>query len=227
VSRGLERLDEGLYAVHAPHRFYGLHLGTRMTVLRLADGSVWLHSPIALEPMLKAEIDALGEVAHIVCPNLYHHSYARPWAEAYPKARVHGPAGLAGKRPDLRIDAELGPVAWGDDLVPLKIAGSMLRETVFLHPRTQTLISSDLTENFDTSPHWPTRMYLKASGIHGRVGWSRALRLLYTNRKRARASIDQLLEHRFERVVLAHGQILASGGHEAVRETFHFLYLGL
>ena len=86
----------------------------------------------------------------------------------------------------------------------------MLDETVFVHRPTRTLVSSDLMENFATSPHWMTRTYLKMSGIHGKIGWPRPLRVLYRDRKAATRSLDALLEHDFDRVVIAHGDIVAA-----------------
>jgi hypothetical protein len=85
------------------------------------------------------------------------------------------------------------------------------------------VISADLTENFATSDHLPTRLYLKAVGIHGQVGWSRLLRFVYRDRAAARASVERLLEHDFDRLVIAHGDVLDRGGKDAVRATFAWL----
>ncbi len=216
----LEPITDDLWVCAAPHVMMGLHLGTRMTVLRLPDRSLVVHSPIRYQPSLAAEVSALGAVGHIVCPNLYHHVYARDWIVAFPDARVYAPIALRRKRPDLRVDTDIGALAATGALVPMPIAGSMLDETVLVHPASRTVISADLTENFETSDHFVTRQYLKASGIHGRIGWSRPLRVLYRDRKAARRSIDALLEHDFERVIVAHGRVIDRDGRAAVRATF-------
>jgi hypothetical protein len=219
-------LDDTLWIIATPQVFLGLQLGTRMTVVALQGGGLLLHSPVALTEPLRAAVDALGEVRHIVCPNLFHHVHAGPWAAAYPHARLYGPEGLAKKRPDLpamRLLSETPDPAWKDDLIPLRIEGCELKETVFVHPASRTVISSDLAENFATSDHLPTRLYLKLSGIHGKVGWSRLLRVVYRDHAAARASVERLLGHDFDRVVLAHGDILERGGKDAVRATFAWL----
>ena len=222
----LVRWSDDVWTATAPLVMLGLHLGTRMTVVRLEGDELLLHSPIPLSDDLRREIDALGTVTHIVAPNLFHHLHAGEAARAYPKAMLHGPVGLAKKRPDLRVDAELGAVPhpdWEGALVPLKVEGSMLEETLFIHPASQTVISSDLTENFSGSDHWPTRMYLKMGGVYGKIGWSRFLRFVYRDRAAARRSIDALLEHDFDRAIIAHGDAIPRDAKEAVRETFHFL----
>ena len=48
-----------------------------MAVLRLSDGSVWVHSPVELDDTLAAALDELGPVKHIVSPNYEHTKYAR------------------------------------------------------------------------------------------------------------------------------------------------------
>ncbi|MFK7988357.1 MAG: DUF4336 domain-containing protein [Sandaracinaceae bacterium] len=219
----LERLDEGLYTASQHHSMLGLHLGARMTVAVLPGGGVFVHSPIAMTDALRAEVDAIGPVTHIVVPNLFHHVYAGPWIAAYPEAITHAPRGMRKKRPDLRVDEELGAQAhadWEGALVPHSIEGCMLGETVFVHPASRTVVSVDLLENFTTSAHWPTRQYLKVAGIHGRPGWSRLLRPLYRDRRAARRSVDALLEHEFDKVIVAHGDIVRGAGPDAVRQTF-------
>jgi hypothetical protein len=94
---------------------------------------------------------------------------------------------------------------------------------VFFHVPTRTLITSDLVENFDSSPHWPTRTYLKLSGLQGNITWSPPLRFLYRDRTLARESIDHILEWPFERVVIAHGNIILENARESVERGFAWL----
>ena len=48
-----------------------------MAVLRLSDGSIWVHSPVNLDDDLAAALAELGEVKHIVTPNYEHTKYAQ------------------------------------------------------------------------------------------------------------------------------------------------------
>jgi hypothetical protein len=222
----LERIDEDLWVAKSPQSFMGLQVGTRMTVVRLPGAGLWVHSPIAPTPELRAAVDALGTVEHLVAPSLYHHLRVGDWASAYPQAAVHGPAALARKRKELRLTSRLEDAAaapWASALVPVRIDGCMLEETVFVHGATRTVVSSDLTENWSDHPHWPTRAYLKMSGVYGKVGWPAPLRIVYRDRPAARRSIAALLEHDFDRVLLAHGDVIVRGGKDAVRQTFEFL----
>ncbi len=210
---------ENIWSASAPQLFLGLHVGTRMTVLRLGSGGLLVHSPIALDDSLRNEVDALGEVRHIVCPNPYHHLYAGEWKTAYPAALLHGPAALHKKRKDLQFDAELTEQPhpdWVGELELVSIRGCLLGETVLYHRPSRSLIASDLVENFQSSDHWLTDLYLRAQGIRGTVGWGRLFRFMYRDRIAARACVDRILAWPFERVILAHGDVLENDAHAAV-----------
>ena len=217
----------GLWTATQPLSFLGLHIGTRMAVVRLSGGDLYVHSPIALDDAVRAEVDALGPVRHVVAPNLYHHLHARQWVQDYPDALVHAPAGLAKKRPDLRIDRVLDATepepSWAGQLDLVNIEGSMLGETVVVHRASRSLLSCDLIENFRTSDHAPTRWYLKVGGIHGKPGLHRLLRLAVRDKRAMRASLDRLLKHDFDRMVLAHGDVLERGAKDVLREAYAFL----
>jgi hypothetical protein len=204
----LQSVAEGLWAVRAPQQFMGMHVGTQMTIVRLSGGGLLLHSPIPITPELKVQIDAIGPVRHIICPNLFHHLHAGSALAAWPQALLHGPEKLQRKRKDLRFDAVFSEAPhpdWANDLTGITIDGSLLGETVLYHKASKTLITVDLVENFSHHDHVPTRWYLKLGGIYGRVGWHRLLRAVYVNRRKARASMQRILALDFERVLVAHG----------------------
>ena len=85
---------------------YGVHIPftTRMTVVRLNDGQLWVHSPIAYTPELAAQLDALGEVSHLVSPNMIHYAHIPGWAEHYPNARTWASPGVRERAQGQGID---------------------------------------------------------------------------------------------------------------------------
>lgn len=215
----MERIADDIWAQQVPHRYFGMAIGTRMTIVKLGGG-LFVHSPVPLAP-IRAEVDALGVVRHIVCPNLFHHVFAGEWARAYPDAKLYGPEALHHKRRDLAFAGTLEQ-DWGE-LVPVPIEGTLLKETVFVHPKSRTLVTSDLTENFPTMDDFVTRQYLRLNGTLGKIGWPRVLRVAYRDKAKAKASIARVLEHDFDRLILAHGEIVETGAKDAIRETFTFL----
>ncbi len=55
--------------------FYGAPYTTRMTIIRLENGDLFCHSPIALTKDLKEQVEKLGKVKHLVSPNWIHYAY--------------------------------------------------------------------------------------------------------------------------------------------------------
>ena len=59
---------------------------TRMTVARLSNGDLFLHSPIKFDERLANELQALGTPRHLVSPNQFHYAHIGEWAKAFPEA---------------------------------------------------------------------------------------------------------------------------------------------
>jgi hypothetical protein len=82
-------------------------IGCRVTVIRLADGSLFLHSTVPLDADLRAALDELGPVRAIVAPSKAHHLFVGDYVGGYPHAKLRGAPGLPEKRKDLKFDSIL------------------------------------------------------------------------------------------------------------------------
>jgi hypothetical protein len=218
---------EGVWVDTAPVRILGMQLTATMTVLRLGDGSLLLHSPIAMTPERRAAIEALGPVAHLYAPNLYHHLRIGEWAAAFPSARLHAPAGLAKKRPDLRIDRAHNAApepAMAGIVDELRIDGFRLEESVVVYRPARTLVVADLVHNIGLPQHRWTKFYTRMMGFYDRVALSRMIRwTAFSDRAAARRSLDELLALPFDRLIVGHGAPLAAGGREALAAAYTWL----
>jgi hypothetical protein len=58
---------------------------TRMTVVRLSNGDLFLHSPIKFDGTMAKELRQLGRVRHLVSPNQFHYAHIGEWARAFPE----------------------------------------------------------------------------------------------------------------------------------------------
>jgi hypothetical protein len=218
---------EGIWVDTAPVRFLGMQLTTTMTVLRLGDGNLLLYSPVALTQARQSAIEALGPVAHLYAPNLFHHRWIGEWAAAFPSARLHAPVGLAKKRGDLRIDrihnAAREPACAGV-LEELPIDGFRLEESVVVYRPARTLVVADLVHNVGRPQHRWTNFYSRTMGFYDRVALSRMIRCTaFSDRAAARRSLDELLALPFDRLIVGHGAPLAAGGREALAAAYSWL----
>jgi len=223
----LTSFAEGVWLDSEPVRIVGMPLTATMTVLRLTDNRLLLYSPVAMTSKRRAAVEALGSVAHLYAPNLYHHRWIGDWAAAFPSARLHAPPSLAKKRRDLRIDRAHGAApepafAWLVDEV--RIEGFRLEESVLIYRAARTLVVADLVHNVGRPQHGWTKLYTRAMGFYDRVALSRMIRWAsFSDRTAARRSIDELLALPFDRLVVGHGAPLASGAREALEAAYAWL----
>lgn len=223
----LAPLAPDLWELDAPLVVLGMHLGHRMTVARLPDGTLWVHSPVAHTPELAAALAALGPVGHIVAPNCMHDTFLEGWFAACPGAQFHGARGFAKARPDLKFTHTLGDTpapAWAEVFDQLVLRGMpRLNETVFLHRASRTLIVTDLAFNLGPDMPWLSRTLLRLNGCYCRFGASRLLKSVIKDRAALRASLDRVFAWDFDRVVVSHGANVSAGGKAKLREAFAFL----
>ena len=113
-------------------------IGTRMTIIRLPDGGLFLHSPVQLDAETQQALDAIGPVRCVVAPSKVHYFFVAAYGSAYPNARLFAAPGLAEKRPELRFDAVLDdtpPVEWRGAIDQHLFGGATaINEVVFFIP---------------------------------------------------------------------------------------------
>ena len=197
-----------------------------MTVVRLSDGTLWVHSPVQLDGALREDLRTLGPVRFVVAPNRYHHLYVGDYFGAYPAAQLYAAPGLQEKRPDLSFHGRLGdqPAAgWAGQIDQVLFPLPILNDVVFCHRASRTLIVTDLVFNVRDHPSRLTRLVFRFENAYGRLAPIRTWRLLIRNHAAAAAAIDRILAWDFDRVIVTHGEVLASGGRDAVRSAFAWL----
>jgi hypothetical protein len=226
----LHPFGERLWVAEGPTvSFFGFPYSTRMALVRLNDGGLFVWSPIALSAALRQEVDALGPVRHLVSPNRLHHLFVGDWKCAYPAARLYASPGLRRKRPDLAFVAELDDQPrpeWRGDIDQVVMRGSrFLTELVFFHRASRTAMFADLIQNFP--PDWFKGwrgLLARADGIVApHPGPPREWRASFLNRRAARAALDRILAWPIERVLIAHGAPVTADGADFVRQAFGWL----
>jgi hypothetical protein len=209
--------------------FFGFPYPTRMVVIRLRSGSLFVWSPIAPTPELKAEVEAVGTVAHLVSPNKIHHLFLKAWKDAYPQARIHALDELKKRKLALPIEALLDDAPnpeWAADIDQVVVRGSFaLSEVVFFHRKSRTAIFADLIENFppDWFKGWKGILARLDGIVSPHPGAPREWRASFRNRKLARAALDRILAWGPEKVIMAHGIVVRNDGVGFIRRAFGWL----
>jgi len=207
----------------------GFRYPTRMAVIRLADRGLFVWSPVALAADLRAAVDELGEVKHIIAPNSLHDTFLAEWRRAYPAARLYAPPGLRRRRKDLAFDGDLGdapPAAWVGEIDQVQMRGNLITtEIVFFHRASRTAMFTDLIQHF--SPTWFSgwrKLVARLDLMTGREPTvPRKFRNAFIHRRVARAALWRILAWPAERVLMAHAAPVRSNGRAFIARAFHWL----
>jgi hypothetical protein len=202
---------------------------TRMAVIRLSDGRLFIWSPIQLPDILRAEVDTLGRVAHIIAPNSLHHLFLVEWKSTYPGAKVYAPPGLGKKRKDIAFDADLGNAPspdWAGEIDQVLMQGNLITtEVVFFHVDSGTVLFTDLIQQF------PVSLFSSWRGLVAKLDLMtgsepsvpRKFRIAFTNRRAARDSLQRIFAWPAERVLMAHGTPVEKDAQAFLRRAFGWL----
>lgn len=210
----------------------GIDLPIRMAVVRLSDGGVFLHAPVACTPALAAAVAAIGAVRHIVAPSFAHWLFVAEWRRRFPEATVWAVPGLADRRAvraaDLRIDAELGadaPPEWSADMAQgLVPGGGGFCEAWFLHRRSRTLLLVDLVQNLEARrmPSIPATL-MRALGATDATTPRQLRAILRLGGQGARQAIAAMVQTAPATVIFAHGRPFAADGATRLERAFAWL----
>ena len=208
----------------------GFRFPTRMAVVRLpGDGGLWVWSPVALTSEVRAAVDALGPVRHLIAPNTLHHTFLADWANAYPDARVHAAPGLAADVARTTIDATLGDApdpAWAGAIEQVVVRGNRITmEVAFFHHPSTTALVTDLVQQLP--PDWYQGWRAAVARLDRMTApvpsVPRKFRLATTDRRAAREAVERILEWPAERLVIAHGAPVQTGGSQVLQQAFGWL----
>lgn len=228
-------LADNLWVAEQPQKFFGLEVGTRMVVVRLSHGDLVLISPIQLDQSDRPILNELGTVHHLIAPNRFHHLYLGQAQALFPDAIAWGVEGLKQKRPDLKLDKIFEQSGSFDDeldYLPFQGFGTILpsgielaNETVFFHRASRTLILTDTAFNFDENSSDVLQMAARLFKSYQVLKPSILEKWGSREKEKVEASVRQVLDWDFDRVVLAHGGIVHTGGKEKFKSAYEW-FLG-
>jgi hypothetical protein len=168
---------------------------------------------ILISPVGTSEEQARVDTAPltVVAPSLLHHLHLETAIERYRPVGLWGPPGLAEKYPDLGPVHVLGEDPWphADQLEFVIVEGAPKRnEVVFFHPASRTIYTADLFFNIRKPQGFLTPLTFRLMGIHRRFAAAKMWRFWVTDRTAFARSIDQILAWDFQRIVVAHGEVI-------------------
>lgn len=212
----MKQVDGNIWIKGYPLSIFGTRHGRNVTVIRLNDGRLIIHS---MAPFPAADIQgihAIGEPAWLLESMLLHDTYAREGREIFPDIPFLGPPGFGSV---VKFPVEPlypAPEDWAGEIETLPIRGApKLEEIAVLHVPSRTLILADLIFNFPTEERgWDRFFHRHIAGFKRYPGMSRIFKMFVTDKVAFRESIDTIAAKDFDRVIVGHGNIIETDGKE-------------
>ena len=207
----LTQIHESLWTTTSPLVvLQWVHLNTRMTVVRLENGSLLLHSPVPWSSALQRHIQKIGSVGYIVAPSCFHHMFVGEWKEHNPDAKICAPKGLLKKRKDLDITYVLQEHTnlWASEIQYFEIKGvPLLQEHIFYHHSSKTLIVTDFLFHLPKSTGF-TSFYAWINGVKNTVATTLLFKSAIKDKEAFRDSLKVLREMDIKVLSLCHHDVL-------------------
>lgn len=188
----------------------GVHVPLRSMLVTTGTDRI-LISPVGTDEEARA---AIG-VTTLVSPSLLHHIHLQAAIERMRPLAVWGPPGLAEKLPQFAQAKVFGTHVWphSEVLEPLVIQGlPKVNLVAFLYRPSRTLYLADMVFNIQRPEGALTPITYRLMGIHKRFAVPRIVRKWVKDRKAFDRSIERLLAWDFDRIVMAHGDVVDTGG---------------
>lgn len=208
-------IAQGLFVCETKLKLPAYELPVRSTAIKTRDGQVIVISPLNPKKCDYGSLRRIGKVTHIVAPNSFHNLFAAGAKAELPEATLWAAPLLPGKRPEIPWEAVIGREQWpfAGELDWVFMDGAPgWGEVVFYHRDSKTLIATDLFFNLKNVSGLRGRMLFGLMGTRNRFAMSRLVKLFLKNKTAYAKSLSTLMSWDFDRVVVAHGEILESGG---------------
>lgn len=203
----IDRLESNLWSVTGT--LPGMSLKRVMTLVRLGDGSVVIHSAVALDDGAMAEIEAWGKPAVLLVPNAYHRLDAPAYLSRYPDLKVYCPRGSRAKVEEvIRVDGDCDDFV-GDASITLEHLDGVRKVEGVMAVRSDsgsTLVFNDAVFNMPHGRGVPGFIFHHITGSTGGPRVTRLYRMMAVKDKAAlRAHLERLAETPdLKRIVVSH-----------------------
>jgi hypothetical protein len=198
----------GVAVMQYPLRALGIDFRRCVTLLRLADGRVVIHSSAPFTAEDVAAMRRFGVPSWLVEATLMHDTFARPVSTVFPDLPYLAPDGFAKLSGIPTRPLYPPPSDWAGEIEVLKVEG--LRKTdehAFFHRASQTLVLADLLFHFPAdSRGWPRFFAQHIMRLPRLSGISAFFRLMIRDREAFSLSMKKMLEWDFEQIVVGHGE---------------------
>jgi hypothetical protein len=215
----MQAITDNIWIKRFPLSMLGGHQGRVVTVIRLASGKLIIHSTAPFNGGDVVEIRALGQPGWLVDSMLRHDTFAKEGRAAFAEIPYLVPENFA---PEFKLDTKPllpAPPEWAPEIKVLLIEGMpAVREHVFLHTPSRTLIVADLVFNFAPASGWTSFMRRMLMGVKASPDSARLYPLQIKDRAACDRSVRELMTWDFDRIIVGHDEPVPTNGQQLLGE---------
>lgn len=221
----LKPVEPGIWVIDGPATVYRkVPVPTRATVIKLSDGSLWIHAPTGLNDALIGELRKLGPVGHLIAPRVVPCEEIETWQKAFPQSQLWRTNSNADPSESFKPLGEKSHRVWKDDFRQVLVEGkSGFVEPVFYHIASRSLIVADFLHRIDTA-NLPARFrpFVWFAGTEYPTGrMPPGVLQHYHRRDHALAdAVEEIASWQPRRIILSHGVSIEQNVAETVRYAF-------
>ncbi len=208
MSTSIQQIADDILLISFPWRVFGIDFKRNVTLLRISDHRIVVHSTAKFTTEDIAAMHRFGEPSWLLDATLFHDTFAKEGRAALPNIPYLAPKGFTKASGEATSPLIPPPTDWAGEIDVLKIAGTRTNEHLFFHRRSRTLVVADLFFSFPEQTNgWPRFCITNIMRLPGMFGISVFFRRLVINDRSAfRSSMKRLLDWDFERLIVAHSE---------------------
>lgn len=220
MSDSIQKIADDVLVMSFPWGAFGIDFKRNVTLLRLSDGRVVVHTTAKFTEEDIAAIRSFGEPAWLVEATVMHDTFAKEGRAVLPDIPYLAPAGFEKASGVPTVPLSPPPADWAGEIDVLKIEGTRMNEHALFHRRSRTLIVADLFFSFAKETRGWSRVFIRYFMRLPRMfGISVVFRWLVIRDKQAFArSMKAMLDWDFERLIVAHWKPIEVGAKRAVEQ---------
>ncbi|MCB9229728.1 MAG: DUF4336 domain-containing protein [Deltaproteobacteria bacterium] len=214
----LEFIHENIWVAKKPSAMAAALPGQLMTIIRMADGSLFIYAPFLPDELLARQIAGLGPVQAVISPNRLRYSGLASFLSQMPDCHYYCPPGMevrirksSGNHRSYQLTPFSENAPWQSEIEQLHISGMpLIDESVFYHRPSKTLLTCDLLTYPEKDSGHLAALVNRFLGVRaGTLSQSRLFRSCIRNKNEYNKAIHRLQEWDFERVIISnHGGVL-------------------
>lgn len=217
----MKKIEKDIWVAETEFKLFGADFGNRMTVIRLSNGRLLLHSPLKISDGLLDSVRGLGKVDFIVTPNNFHGLFVEEWRREFPEAKYFTAKEVKENGNSPFPLSSLRNEVSGSDIEVIKIKGApKVNEYAFIHKESKTLILTDMAFNIAANVSFWSKVFFKLNGAFDKFGPSRLMKTMISDPEALNSSIEVILAFDIHRIIVSHGNILESNARATLKEAF-------